>query len=400
MLNVLSLEKACDILNKICLMQPLEAETVPLARALGRVLAKSAAAGEDVPAFHRSTVDGYAAAAADTFGASAAMPALLRQAAEVKMGRAADVSLCQGECAAVPTGGELPHGADAMVMLEDAQAFAGGMIAIEKPAAPGNHIIFAGDDAKKGSIVIAPGKRLLPQDIGALAALGYAEVQVARRPRVCVLSTGDELVDPSKTPKEGEVRDINGGMLTAAAEAAGAEAVFCGRVPDEKTLLAERIRDCAGKGDLLLLSGGSSVGAKDAAAECVSGQGELLFHGLAVKPGKPTFAGRIGPTLVIGLPGHPAAAFFIFQLLVRPALEAMVRQTSAVRMVPARLRAAVPSNTGREEYVAVRLDGGEAEPLMSKSGLISVLARADGYIRIPRDTEGFSSGVQVDVRLF
>ena len=400
MFHVLSLEKACEILNKICLMHPLEPETVPLALSPGRVIAKSAAAAEDVPGFHRSTVDGYAVMAADTFGASAAMPALLRQTAEVKMGQAADVSLRSGECAVVPTGGELPRGADAVVMLEDAQAFAGAMIAVEKPAAPGNHIIFAGDDAKKGSVVIAAGKRLLPQDIGALAALGYAEVQVARRPRVCVLSTGDELVDPSQTPKDGEVRDVNGGMLTAAAEAAGADATFCGRVPDEKTLLAGRIRDCAEKCEMLLLSGGSSVGAKDAAAECVSEQGELLFHGLAVKPGKPTFAGRIGRTLVIGLPGHPAAAFFIFQLLVRPALEAMMRQTGAVRMIPARLRAAVPSNTGREEYVAVRLDGGEAEPLMSKSGLISVLARADGYIRIPRDTEGFSSGAKVDVRLF
>lgn len=400
MLNVLSLEKAQEILNNVCFIQRTGTETVPLAESLGRVLAADASAAEDVPGFDRSTVDGFAVAASDTFGASAAMPALLRLASEVEMGQKAEAALRPGECAAVPTGGELPSGADAMVMLEDTETFAGGLVAVERPAAPGNHIIFAGDDVKKGSVAVPAGKRLLPQDVGALAALGYASVPVARRPKVCVLSTGDELVDPSRTPERGEIRDVNGAMLTAAAAEAGAEAKFCGRVPDDKALLSVRIGECAAACGLLLLSGGSSAGVKDAAAACVSEQGEVFFHGLAVKPGKPTFAGKIGETLVIGLPGHPAAAWFIFRLLVRPAIGAMMRQTPSGRAVPARLSAAVPSNAGREEYVAVRLADGTAEPLMSKSGLISVLARADGYIRIPRDTEGFPEGAVADVQLF
>jgi molybdopterin molybdotransferase len=400
MLNVISLEKAREMLNEKCFMQRLHTETVPLGQTLGRVLAEDVAAKEDVPGFTRSTVDGYAVIAAETFGASAATPALLRMTAAVQMGRKPDFRICAGECAATPTGGELPSGADAMVMIEDVERFDGGFIAVERPAAPGNHIIFAGDDAKKGSVVLSAGKKLAPPDIGALAALGQTVVTVAKKPRVRVLSTGDEIVDPSETPKNGEVRDVNGALLTAAAGDAGAEAAFCGRVPDDKTQLAERMHSCAQECEMLLLSGGSSVGVKDAAANCTAQLGEMLFHGLAVKPGKPTFAGMIGATLVIGLPGHPAAAWFIFHLLVRPAVEAMMRQTQAERTFSARLASAVPSNAGREEYIAVRLTEGKAEPLMSKSGLISVLARADGYIGIPRDTEGLSKDAPADVHLF
>lgn len=400
MLNVCTLECARNLLQNFSRARESGSEQIPLERALGRVLRQDVFCLEDVPGFTRSSVDGYAVVSLDTFGASSSMPALLRLAGEVRMGQSPAFSLQTGECAAVPTGGELPQGADAMVMLEETEAFADGMIAVETPAAPGKHLIFAGDDAKKGQIVLSRGTALTPRGIGALAALGYAEVEVAKRPRVCVLSTGDELVDPAKKPVGAEVRDVNGVMLTAAAAQAGAEAAFCGCVPDDAELLLQRIQACSRDCDILLLSGGSSVGLKDAAAKCVSSLGELLFHGLAVKPGKPAFAGTIGQTLVLGLPGHPAAAYFVFELLARPAIYAMLGQTAREHAVSAKLTSAVPSNTGREEYVAVRLEQGAAEPLISKSGLISVLSRADGYLCIPRDAEGLPKGAGVDVHLF
>lgn len=400
MLNVLSLDEARLRMYKICSMQPMPTETAHFSRASGRILAADVVCGENVPGFTRSTVDGYAVAASDTFGASAAIPALLRLVGEVQMGRTPGFRIRSGECAAVPTGGELPPGADAMVMLEQTEPFADGLVAFEASTAPGRHLIFAGDDAKAGSAIIPAGKKLLAQDIGVLAALGIVHVPVRKRPAVSILSTGDELIDPSGTPEGAQIRDVNGPMLAAAALEAGADVRFTGRVPDERPILLEKMRTCARGSDLLLISGGSSVGAKDAAADCLSELGEVLFHGLAVKPGKPTFAGTIGETLVVGLPGHPAAAFFIFQLLVRPMIAAMLGQATAQRAVAAKLTTAIPSNGGREEYIAARLVEDGVEPLMSKSGLISVLSLADGYIRIPRDAEGVARGETVEVVLF
>ena len=376
------------------------AERVALTAALGRVLAGDVVAGGDLPGFTRSSVDGWAVAAADTFGASAAIPALLGCVGEGKMGEAPAFSLESGCCAAVWTGGELPQGADAMVMLEDGETLPGGQIAIYSATSPGRHVVFRAEDAAAGQTVLRTGTRLSARDIGALAAIGETELAVRVLPRVCVLSTGDELIDPAETPVGAQIRDCNGPMLTAACEEAGANAVFCGRIADDEALLRERMRTLAQDCDLLLLSGGSSAGAKDAAARCLGALGEVFFHGLAVKPGKPTFAGAIGETLVVGLPGHPAAAYLVFYELVRPLLAAMQGETLVERVVPAALASAVPSNHGREELVPVLLAAGTATPILSKSGVITTLARADGYFRIPRDAEGLSQGARVDVILF
>lgn len=375
-------------------------ELAPLFRAAGRVLASDIAAGEDLPGFTRASVDGWAVLASDTFGASAALPALLRRVGEVRMGERASCSVEPGACAAVWTGGELPAGADAMVMLEDAEELTDGLVAVYAPTAPGRHLVFRGDDAAAGRIVLCAGTRLSPREIGALAALGIAKVPVRARPRVLVLSTGDELIDPGDTPQNAQIRDCNGPMLAAASENAGAKAEFCGRVPDDEAALKERMKALAPDCELLLLSGGSSAGAKDAAARCLCDLGRVFFHGLAVKPGKPTLAGAIGETLVVGLPGHPAAAYLIFLELVRPLLAAMQGERLQERPILAALASAIPSNHGREELVPVLLDGDSATPLLSKSGLITALARADGYIRIPRDSEGLSKGARVDVILF
>ncbi len=399
MLKVISLDAALDLVLA-GVKTWARVQSVPLGCAGGRVLAQDAVAGEDLPAFSRSMVDGYAVLASDTFGASAAQPPLLRLAGEVKMGERAAFSLSPGECAAVWTGGELPQGADAMVMLEDAEALGGGWIAIESPSAPGRNIVFRGDDAKAGETVAPAGKRLSARDIGALAALGYSEVSVLSETRVCVLSTGDELIDCAEAPAGAQIRDCNGPMLTAACGLAGAKASFCGRVPDDEDTLLGAMRRHAAECELLLLSGGSSAGAKDAAARCLDRLGEVFFHGIAVKPGKPTLAGRIGETLVVGLPGHPAAAYMMFHALVYPALAALQGQKLQEHKVSARLSTAAPSNHGREELVAVRLEGDRAVPIAAKSGLVVPLARADGYVRIPRDTEGLMKDALVDVILF
>ena len=400
MLQVILLETAAEKLLNEARFAQIRTEKVPLFSAFGRVLADQATAAEDLPPFSRAAVDGYAVVASDTFGASAALPALLRLAGEVCMGERPKFAVSPGECAAVWTGGELPAGTDAMVMLEDAEALRGGLVAVESPTAPGRHIVFRGDDARAGELVLPAGKRLSALNIGVLAALGNAEVSVVARPRVCVLSTGDELVDFTQQPLDAQMRDCNGPMLTAACERAGAQARFCGRVADDEAALLERMRACATDCDLLLLSGASSAGAKDAAARCLGALGEVFFHGVAVKPGKPTFAGRIDKTLVVGLPGHPAAAYLMFFALVRPLLAALQRETLPQRTFSARLTCAVPSNHGREELVAVLLTGEEAEPVANKSGLITALSRADGYFTIPRDVEGLPQGARVDVILF
>lgn len=399
MLKVISLDAALDLLLA-GVKTAARSQGVPLSCAGGRVLAQDVVAGEDLPAFSRSMVDGYAVLASDTFGASATQPPLLRLAGEVKMGERAAFSLSPGECAAVWTGGELPQGADAMVMLEDAEALGGGWIAIESPSAPGRNIVFRGDDTKAGEVVVPAGKRLSARDIGALAALGCSEVSVLAEARVCVLSTGDELIDCAETPAGAQIRDCNGPMLTAACGLAGAKAIFCGRVPDDEDTLLGAMRRHAAECELLLLSGGSSAGAKDAAARCLDRLGEVFFHGIAVKPGKPTLAGRIGETLVVGLPGHPAAAYMMFHTLVYPALVALQGQKLQENKVSARLSTAVPSNHGREELVAVRMEGDHVVPIAAKSGLVIPLARADGFIRIPRDTEGLMKDALVDVILF
>ncbi len=375
-------------------------ESVPFSACAGRVLAKDAISGEDLPPFDRSAVDGFAVKSRDTFGASAAQPSLLLCAGEVKMGERARLSLDSGSCAAVWTGGEVPQGADAMVMLEEAQALSGGLVAVESATAPGRHIVFRGDDVRVKEAVLPAGKRLTARDTGLLAALGIVEVEVAARPRILILSTGDELVDPAGTPTGAQMRDANGPMLLAACREAGASARFLGIVPDDEEKLLAAMREACENCDLLLLSGSSSAGAKDAAARCLAALGEVAFHGLALKPGKPAFAGTIGETIVVGLPGHPAAAYLVFHALVRPLLFALSGETPHERTVTATLAQAAPSNHGREELLPVRLSGGFAEPVALKSGLIAPLTRADGYIRIPRDTEGLPKGACVDVVLF
>ncbi|MEA4894813.1 MAG: gephyrin-like molybdotransferase Glp [Oscillospiraceae bacterium] len=378
-----------------------QAEETELDRAPGRTLFSDLVSREYVPDFDRSTVDGFALRSSDTFGCSESIPALLRLTGEVQMGRPAGINVKQGSCVYVPTGGQLPQGSDAIVMLEFTEDFGGGTIAVAKPCAPGSNVIFRGDDVSNGELVYRRGYRLRPKDIGALAAMGRARVSVFRRPVLAVISTGDELVEPlEENLRMGQMRDVNGPMLSAAIAASGGEALYMGIVPDDPAVLERTLTEAVRKADVVLLSGGSSVGAKDAAEKILSGMGEMLFHGLALKPGKPTLAADIGGKPIFGLPGHPVAAYFIYCLLVRPLIYAMMSGSCPERSVRAKCARAIPSNHGREECVAVRLDGDTATPVIGKSGLITTLSGADGYIRIPREAEGVAQGDSVRVFLF
>lgn len=403
MLNTIPPEEAFAIMER-SFPRRCGPETISLDQARGRVLAQPIKSRESIPGFDRSTVDGYAVRASDTFGCSAAIPAVLPLEEEISMGESAARRLAPGTCASIPTGGAVPPGADAVVMLEYTEDYGDGTIGVSKPAAPGANLIFKGDDIRPGDTVLPAGKLLTPQDIGTLAAMGSAEVSVFRRPVVGILSTGDELVPVEAVPEAGQVRDVNSFMLQAMMESAGALARRYDIVPDQETLLLDALdralRDC----DAVLISGGTSAGAKDAARRVIESRGDVLFHGIAMKPGKPTLLGRVEGTPVFGLPGHPAAAFFTARLFVRPLLARLSGRALRSFTVPAVLEEPVSANHGRAQYIGVRLTRREgvwhALPIRSKSGLITSVSASDGYVCIPRDQEGAGAGETVSVTLY
>lgn len=403
MLNVCTPEEALNIIRREFAGSTTETEVLPLSACIGRVLAEDITANEYVPDFDRSTVDGYAVRASDTFGCSDSMPAILKLRGIVGMGKASGIVLHDGECAYVPTGGEIPEGADAMVMIEHGESYGNEEIGILKAAAPGNNIIYRGDDVFPGKTVIRAGRVLRAEDIGALAALGICEVKLKKRPVVGIISTGDELVPVSQRPEAGQVRDVNSDMLAASVELCGAEARCFGIVRDGymrlRKAIVEHLDDC----DALLISGGSSVGQMDSTCAVIEELGTLLLHGIAMKPGKPTIIGKIGSKPVIGLPGHPAAAFFVTDIFVKELIAIMLGIKPRVFSVSAQLTEAVSANHGRAQYVGVVLSEQDgkvyARPVRSKSGLISSLAGCDGYFCIPRDSEGCAKGDEITVFL-
>jgi len=400
MLNVRTVAEVNAIIAERFGSFQLDPETIPLENALGRILAKDIFAEEFVPNFNRSTVDGYALIASDIFGCSDAIPALLTLVGESHMGEPSDISLRKGQCAYVPTGAELPANADAVVMLENAEDFGGGTIAINKPAAPGANLIFRGDDVKPGQTVLPAGRKLAAAEVGTLAAMGISAIPVVRKPQAALISTGDELLAAGQPLTPGKIRDVNAPMLAAAIEQAGAEARFIGIIQDDQPAIRTAVEKAIGQCDLLLLSGGTSVGLKDAIPAVISDLGELLVHGVAAKPGKPTILGVIENKPVFGLPGNPVAAYFMFHMLVRPLLFSMQGAQSEDRKINLPLARAVSSNHGREEFVPVAIQAGSAQPIASKSGLITTLSSAHGFIRIPRDCEGLPQGEMVEVILF
>lgn len=372
-------------------------ENVSLERALGRYLGEDVIAQEDVPAFNRSTVDGFAVRSSDLRGCSDSIPAILEKTGESIMGRAYEIPLAPGKCVYVPTGGAIPPDSDAMVMLEYTEDLGGNQFAFYKPVAPGANLILRGEDLQQGETILKAGKKLGAADIGTLAALGIAMVPVFARPVVGIISTGDELVSPDESLKPGQIRDVNSAMLKAAVEQLNGIVISKGIVEDNYEALKEACKTIISEVDVLLVSGSTSVGEKDNMPRIVSELGEMLIHGLAVKPGKPTIIGEIEGKAVFGLPGNPVAAYFIFEYLVKPLLLTMQAGKVETEQVEAKLTRAVSSNHGREEFILVRLEGKEAEPVPSKSGLISTVSRANAYFIIPRDQEGLPKGSLVHV---
>lgn len=403
MLNVKTPEEVCSIIRaEFSAVMP--AEGVPLSEAYGRILHGDIRAEEHVPGFSRSTVDGFAVCARDTFGCSDAIPAILNVAGEVIMGEEPSFGVTPGHCATIFTGGALPEGADAAVMLEYAEDYGDGSIGIQRPSAPGENVIFRGDDVFPGKLVLSFGRRILAADVGALAAMGVSRVSVCKRPLVGVISTGDELIPHAKSPGAGQVRDANAPMLNALMTEFGASTRDYGVIRDERDTLQSAVARAAEECDMVLLSGGSSVGEKDAAATVMGSLGTVLLHGVAMKPGKPTILAKIKDTPVLGLPGHPAAAFFVARLFARQLLAALTGETLHAFTVPAVLLESIGSNHGRAEYVGVHLlqhgASVSARPIRGKSGLITLLSGSDGYITVPRDCEGLPAGATVSVTLY
>lgn len=382
-------------------------EEVAIEDALGRVAAEDCVAPDAFPPFDRSAMDGYAVQARDTFGASEGNPTPLEVGGEVRMGERPPAPIKPGGAIKIATGGMLPEGADAVVMVEHTQVMDEGTIQVLRAVAPGENVIHHGEDLKEGEKVIEQGHLLRPQDLGALAALGQGTLRVYRQPRVGIISSGDEIVPLEAVPQIGEIRDSNRYALWALTQEAGAQPFHLGIAKDDLKDLQGRLTEGLSQGDVVLISGGSSVGTRDLTIEVIESVpgAQLLLHGVAVSPGKPTILAQVGDKLVWGLPGHPVSAMVIFTILVTPALRRMGgrRDWDAPRPWALKARASrnIPSAQGREDYVRVKLSEQDgqlmATPIFGKSGSISTMVKGDGLLRIAMDSEGVLEGEEVEV---
>ncbi|GAB6179610.1 molybdopterin molybdotransferase MoeA [Desulfotomaculum defluvii] len=383
-------------------------ETVTLLQSLNRILAQDITAQEDVPGFDRSTMDGYALRARDTFGASESLPSYVDVTGEVLMGEEAMGPIGSGQAWSIPTGGMLPPGADAVVMVEYTEELDERTIGVTRPAAPGDNLVRRGEDVTKGAVVLTAGHRLRPQDLGILAAVGVTEVVVQKPVKVGILSTGNELITPDQPTSLGKVRDINSYTLYGQVLEAGGRPTLYGVIEDNFDSLQRAVLTALRENEMVLISGGSSVGARDVTAKVIETLGSpgLLFHGIAIKPGKPSIGAVVDDKVVFGLPGHPVSAMIVFDLLARPLIQGATTRDSS-RNYP--LRAAITRNihsaTGREDFQRVslrRLENGTivADPVLGKSGLISTMVKADGVAHIPLTKEGVEAGELLDVWLF
>lgn len=380
-------------------------ERISIEASFRKVLADDILSPEDLPGFARSTVDGYAVIAEDTFGAQS----YLNLVGEIPMGEAPLRGISRGETMKIATGGMLPPGADAVVMFEHVEAVSGNMIEVLKPSGPGGNTIRPGEDAKKGEPVISRGRLIRPQDAAMLAGLGITEIEAFARPRVSIISTGDEVVpNNTENPAPGLIRDTNGIALSGMIVEDGGAPERAGIFPDDYAKIKNAVMKSVSSSDMVLISGGSSVGLKDMTARIISEAGRLLFHSISMRPGKPMMAGIIDGKPVFGLPGHPVAATVCYWRLVRPALYKLAGVAPLSRIkdktVIAVLGRSVRSEPGMEEHIRVGMteENGviAAIPILGKSGLLSTLVKADGILVVPPDTIGFASGEHVEIRLF
>ena len=400
-----------EALGLLLTVAPVGRETIPSVQGRARVLAEDLFSAVDLPHFHRAAMDGYAVRSKDTFGASQSLPAYLKLAGVVEMGKEATQGLNKGEAIRISTGGMMPPEADAVVMVEYTDETDRGLVEIHRSVSPWQNVIQIGDDIKKGEPVFSQGRRLRGHDLGALTGVGISSIAVYKRPRIALISTGDEIVDAEVDPRPGQVRNINQHSLAGLIEEVGGELKDWGVIGDDRAQLTEAIGAALAWADAVLLSGGSSMGAKDIALETILSfpDSQFIFHGISIAPGKPTIFAKACGKPILGLPGYPVSALVIFDLFGAPmlrrlggeSLDALQRFSRTVR---AKLTTNISSQLGREDYVRVvmKADGAgfKATPLPSKSGAIFTLVKADGMVRIGMNQDGLEQGEEVDVILF
>lgn len=386
-------------------------EKIAIADAFGLVLGEDIISPEDLPPANRSCMDGYAVNARDAFGATEGNPAYLECCAQLRVDENPDFKLKPGECAAIATGGTLPEGADAVVMVEHTHELGSGTIEIRKSSAPGEHTMLKGEDAAEGDTIFKAGHKVRFQDVGLLAALGLKEVSIRKKPRIGIISTGDELVEIDSPPKVGTIRDVNSHTLRCLVSEAGAEAVSYGIVRDELKKLESTLKKAISENDLVLLSGGSSVGMRDLTVQAIESMpdSEIIAHGVAISPGKPTILGKVGKKPVLGLPGQVTSVQVVMLSLVVPFIRHIMGQKDAFStaerpVIRAELARNTVSKPGREDYVRMKLtmrddDIPLAQPIYGKSGLLKTMIQADGLMIIPADTEGFYAGEKINIWL-
>ena len=393
------------VLSNAPTFSPVQTETVPLAECQGRVLAENITSDIDIPDFQRSTMDGYAVNAASTFGASEANPAYLSIQGQIPMGVRPHFTIGPGQAARIATGGMLPEGADSVMMIEHTETLDETTIEVYKSVAPGQYVIEKGEDIHHAEAAIDAGTRIRPQEAGLIAACGIADIQVYKRPMIGIISTGDEVIAVDQVPEAGQIRDINTQTLSGQVISAGGVPVTFGIVKDNRDELIESCRRALELTDMVLISGGSSVGARDFTVEVLEllPDTEILAHGISISPGKPTILARSSTKAIWGLPGHAASAMVVFDVVVRPFIEQIAGQKGPTRRFPvtATLTRNLPSAQGRVDFVRVRLDRKNgtlvADPILGKSGLIRTMVKADGLVAIGMNTEGLEKGSPVEV---
>ena len=397
--EVMSLDAARAILDGTG--APIErTETIPLDRANGRVVAKDVAASADVPPFSRAGMDGFAVRAGDTRGASRHAPRTLRKIGTIYTGQVPLLPVRDGECIEISTGAPMPDGADAVIMVEETDGDADGTVRLFAEVSPQQNVGRRGADIQLGQTVVASGETLNSSRIGALAAIGTTGVEVYQRPRVAILSTGNEIVEPGQPLRPGQIYDINRFTLSAVVSDNGGTAAPYPPAPDSLDALISTLQGCL-VNDIVVFSGGSSVGERDLLRDAIAAKGTLLFHGVAIKPGKPTGLGVVDGKPVFAMPGYPASCLTNAYILLVPLLRRMARLGSQIRKtVTFPLSQRVVSATGRHQFYTVRIENSQAVPAFKASGDITSMSRADGYIEIPADVEVVEAGTQVEVTLF
>ncbi|MCT4564586.1 MAG: molybdopterin molybdotransferase MoeA [Maledivibacter sp.] len=379
-------------------------EVIDISKAVGRILAEDVFSNVNVPHFRRSTVDGYAVISKDTHGASEGLPAFLEVIGEVDMGREPKIVIDTDKTAYVPTGGMIPHGADSVVMVEYTEKLDEHSIGINKPVSIKENMVDIGDDIKEKEKVLHKGLKLRPQDIGVLSSIGVDRVQVFKLPSIAIISTGDEIVEPNKDAGLGQIRDINTYTLWAMAEEAGCLVTKKVVVEDEFQVLKDTLEECINNNDIVIISGGSSVGTKDITGKVINSIGEpgVFVHGVAIKPGKPTILAKVKNKAVFGLPGQPVSAMIVFKIFVEYLVGYIQdRDTEIEYFIEGIFDSNIHSAHGRETYQMVTLEreGGKwlVKPVYGKSGMISLMSKARGYIKIEANKEGVKKGEIVRV---